>query len=201
MNAKNHKGFTPAIEKLNSWRLYRLVLVVAPAGAGKSALLREWTGNLRNSGIAGSRMSKPAQVIWIDLGDQDNEPERFLSTFFEPLRAAGMIEGRSGPEKWLEMQRVRPGSPDPISLPIEGLPRFEFGMTVLSNELAHLQDELIVVLDQYHHIVSPEIHNAMDRLLEHLPPKLHLVIACREEPPLALPRLRARRQMVDILRK
>ena len=35
-------------------------------------------------------------------------------------------------------------------------------------------------------------------LLEQLPPALHLVIASREDPPLPLPRLRARRQLVEV---
>jgi LuxR family maltose regulon positive regulatory protein len=45
---------------------------------------------------------------------------------------------------------------------------------------------------------TPAVHAAVAFLLEHLPPGLHLVIASREDPPLPLPRLRARRQLTEV---
>ena len=45
---------------------------------------------------------------------------------------------------------------------------------------------------------APAVHAAVAFLLDHLPPTLHLVVASREDPPLPLPRLRARRQLVEV---
>ena len=42
------------------------------------------------------------------------------------------------------------------------------------------------------------MHAALIFLLEHLPPGMHLVLASRSDPPLALPRLRARGQLVEL---
>ena len=42
------------------------------------------------------------------------------------------------------------------------------------------------------------MHAAVTFLVDHLPPDLHLVIASREDPPLPLPRLRARAQLVEL---
>ena len=56
----------------------------------------------------------------------------------------------------------------------------------------------MLVLDDYHLIDSREIHDAMAFLLDHLPPRLHLVIASRADPPLPLARLRARGELVEV---
>jgi LuxR family transcriptional regulator, maltose regulon positive regulatory protein len=49
---------------------------------------------------------------------------------------------------------------------------------------------VVLVLDDHHLIANDEFHQAVDFLLEHLPDDLHLAIATRGEPPLALGRLR-----------
>src|SRR5262249_7634424 len=50
----------------------------------------------------------------------------------------------------------------------------------------------------YHTIAAPDIHRAIQFLLEHLPPRLHLLIMSRSAPPLALSRLRARGLLTEI---
>ena len=62
-------------------------------------------------------------------------------------------------------------------------------LTLLLNDLVTLADDAILVLDDYHVIDAPAIHQAMSLLLDHLPPRVHLVIATRTEPPLPLARL------------
>jgi len=54
------------------------------------------------------------------------------------------------------------------------------------------------VLDDYHCIVAPAIHEALAFLLDHLPPQMHLIIATRADPPLPLARLRARDHLAEI---
>src|SRR5262249_15155892 len=68
----------------------------------------------------------------------------------------------------------------------------------LLNGLGSLSDDTVLVLDDYHLIDSPAIHQALTFLLDHLPPRLHLVIASRTDPPLPLARLRARNQLTEI---
>ena len=60
------------------------------------------------------------------------------------------------------------------------------------------EDELLLVLDDYHLIGSQPVHASLGFLLEHLPPGLHLVLASRADPPLALARLRARGQLAEL---
>jgi ATP/maltotriose-dependent transcriptional regulator MalT len=55
-----------------------------------------------------------------------------------------------------------------------------------------------LVLDDYHVITTPPIHEALTFLLDHLPPTLRLIISTREDPPLPLARWRARGQLSEI---
>ena len=57
---------------------------------------------------------------------------------------------------------------------------------------------IVFVLEDYHVIATPEIHQSLTFLLDHLPPTLHLVITTRADPPLPLARLRARGQLSEI---
>jgi LuxR family transcriptional regulator, maltose regulon positive regulatory protein len=54
------------------------------------------------------------------------------------------------------------------------------------------------VLDDYHTISAPSIHHAVQFFLEHLPPRLRLLIMSRNMPPLSLSRLRARGQLTEL---
>src|SRR5947209_5401272 len=69
----------------------------------------------------------------------------------------------------------------------------------LLNDLASCETrEFLLVLDDYHVIMSEPIQHAMAFLVEHCPPKLHLIIATRTDPLLPLSRLRARGQLCEL---
>src|SRR6185369_5852197 len=68
-------------------------------------------------------------------------------------------------------------------------------LTTLLNTLSSWTTHSILMLDDYHTIDTPSIHQALAFLLDHLPPHLHLVIASRADPPLPLSRLRARGEL------
>ena len=73
-------------------------------------------------------------------------------------------------------------------------------MTALINELAAQpgEDEIVLVLDDYHLVDAQQVHASLAFLLEHLPPGLRLVLAGRSDPPLPLARLRARGQLTEL---
>src|SRR2546426_645462 len=77
-------------------------------------------------------------------------------------------------------------------------PPIEAVLTLLLNELSAMSMDVMLVLDDYHVIDAREIHDGMVFLLDHLPPRLHLVLASRADPPLPLARLRARGELVEI---
>lgn len=58
--------------------------------------------------------------------------------------------------------------------------------------------DIALVLDDYHVITAPAIHQAVALFLEYLPPQLHLVILTRTDPLLPLARLRARGVVIEL---
>jgi LuxR family maltose regulon positive regulatory protein len=160
------------IAKLEREAGRKLTLISAPAGFGKTTLLGEW--------VAGR--SDERSVAWVSLDEADNDPARFLSYLVAALRS---IEEEIG-EGVLSSLRA-PGSP-----PVGAL------TGALLNELADIPGELAIVLDDYHLIDSDPVQGVVSLLVDRLPSNVHLVIASRIDPPLPLPRLRARAQITEI---
>ncbi len=154
----------------------RLILVSAPAGSGKTTLLSEWTAN------------NDLACAWLSLDKADNDPLRFLSYLVAALQS---IEPGIGADLLDEMRApgVAPGS-RPFQI--------ESVLTILINDLTDLADNFLLVLDDYHVIEAPAIHTAVSFLLEHKPQTMHLIIASRVDPPLAIARLRGQRQLIEM---
>ena len=77
-------------------------------------------------------------------------------------------------------------------------PPVESALTTLVNDLGAVRDDVVLVLDDYHHIDAPEVQEGMAFLLDHLPPRVHLVIAGRADPMVPLARLRARGELTEV---
>ena len=123
-------------------------------------------------------------MAWLSVDAADNDPARFWRHVVAALeRVRPEIGERAGPLL---------GPPAP--------PSFEGLVTVLINELAAGpgEDEVLLVLDDYHLIEAEQVHAPLEFLVEHLPPGLHLVLASRSDPPLPLARLRAGRQLAEL---
>jgi LuxR family transcriptional regulator, maltose regulon positive regulatory protein len=147
---------------------YKLILLSAPAGYGKTTLLAQWAKSSR------------FPVAWLSLGVQDNDLERFLRY----LLAA-----------WSEVQ------PDVLESTAGLLlgamtPDSEAVLSALIHVASDLPVPIAFVLDDYHLLEEPAIHQALAFLLEHLPPVLHFVISGRSEPPLPLARYRVRQELL-----
>ena len=77
-------------------------------------------------------------------------------------------------------------------------PPAETILTALLNEMSTFPDNVVLILDDYHAIDAKPVDDALTFLLEHLPPRMHLVIATREDPSLPLARLRARGDLSEL---
>ena len=71
-------------------------------------------------------------------------------------------------------------------------------VSALINELAEIDDETFLVLDDYHLLGDPVIHDAVSFLITHAPANFHLVLTTRVQPPLPLARLRAHGELLEI---
>ena len=150
----------------------KFVLVSAPAGFGKTALLAEWA----------HQCSQVCQFCWLHLDESDNELARFLSYLVAALQTH---QPEIGEAALSGLQSMPPA-------PIEAV------LTSLINDIDSSTAKPILVLDDYHLIDEPEVHSAVEFLIEHLPPQMCLVIATRTDPPLPIHRLRARGQMIEM---
>jgi ATP/maltotriose-dependent transcriptional regulator MalT len=144
------------------------VLVCAPAGFGKTALLAGWA---RSGG-------RP--VAWLGLDGGDSDPARFWRYAVAALdRAWPGLAGRVG--------TLPPGSPEGLVTALVN----ELAVTPGP-------DEVLLVLDDYHLVDSGPVHESVAFLLENLPPGLQVVVSSRSDPPLPLARLRARGQLAEL---
>ena len=145
-------------------------LLSSPAGFGKTTLLSEIVAQLQ------------LPVAWVSLDEGDNDPVRFWSYL---IAACQMVYAGVGASTQAILQ-----SPQP--LPADTIP------TILINDLASLDQQLVLILDDYHSIQNETIHAAFLYLLEHLPEKLHILVSTRVDPPWPLARFRARNQLIEI---
>lgn len=182
------------VEQLTEGVHRKLTLISAPAGFGKTTVVREWVA------------TSGTHVAWLSLDEGDSDPARFLTYLIAALRT------------------IVPGIGESLlgALQSPQLPSNEAVLTPLLNEIAAIPYQVILVLDDYHAIDSkatvpgggPEfpqpqpgaspgtgregVDSALTFLLKHLPPQMHLVIATREDPQLPLPRLRGRGELTEL---
>ena len=157
-------------ERLNRGAESKLTLVSAPAGFGKTTLLTEWLDHSKYS------------AAWVSLDQADNHAISFWSYVIAALQT---VEPHIGTNAAALLQ-----SPQPA--PIEAV------LTILLNELSAISTDIVLVLDDYHLVDARDIQDGMAFLLDHLPSRLHLVIASRSDPALPLARLRARGELVEV---
>jgi len=158
------------VDRIEAGLRQRLTLVAAPAGFGKSTLVATWA--------AGTRVP----VAWLSLDEEDRAPLRFLAYVVAALQRIGPHLG----ERTLRaLHAAQPPAPMDAA-------------TGLVNELADGSGPMALVLDDYHLVDVAGARDLTAFLVEHGPPRLHVVITTREEPQLPIARLRARGQVHEI---
>lgn len=149
---------------------HRLILVSAPAGYGKTTLVVDWLHG----------QSLPFQ--WLSLDEDDNDLQRFFSYLIAALRQIDPATGDSTASLL--------ASPE--------LPSASALAATLIQDVAAATTPFFLVLDDYHVITAPSIHEAVTFLLDHQPLHLRLVLTTREDPPLPLARLRVNGLLTEI---
>ncbi|WP_217912687.1 LuxR C-terminal-related transcriptional regulator [Miltoncostaea marina] len=148
---------------------HRLTLVGAGAGWGKSTLVGEWL----------AERGHPA--AWVALDPSDDDPARFWGYVTEALRRAGV-----------------PVDDATAGALAGGGETLGAGLSSLLNAVAALERRAVLALDDFHCVSARAIHEAVAFLVERLPASLRVVIASRADPPIGLPRLRARGDLAEI---
>jgi ATP/maltotriose-dependent transcriptional regulator MalT len=161
---------TRLIGRLHAALGCEITLVCAPAGFGKSTLLAQWVQTIERP------------HAWLSLDEGDNELPVFVQSLTASLQTA--FPGAFGATSAL-LKAPRTLPPDRI-------------VPLLINDLADASDDVILVLDDYHVIHHREVHTLLELLIEHLPPKLHLVLVTRSDPPLPVARWLAKGRLYEL---
>jgi LuxR family maltose regulon positive regulatory protein len=148
----------------------RVTMVSAPAGSGKTMLLRSW---IRQAGLAD-------RAGWVTPGQDERDPQRFWLSVLAALRqtAAGSAlvqAAAAAPEVdgWAVVER-------------------------LLKSLATLRDPIRLVVDDLHELGSDEVLRQLELLVLRAPPELRFVLATRHDVRLGLHRLRLQGEVAEI---
>lgn len=136
-----------------------LVLIVAPAGYGKTTLLMQW-----RQALLGANAS--ATVAWLSLEEADSDPNRFLSYLILALNQAGLD---LGPLTTLALAQ---------SLDVQA----HRTITALLHALARANQRVTLFLDDYHLVANPQLDPLVQALLEQAAPWLEWVVCARRRP-------------------
>jgi LuxR family maltose regulon positive regulatory protein len=151
----------------------RLAVIKAPAGFGKSSLAAACAEKLEQRGNC---------VGWLTIDSDDDEATRFLFYVSHALHHACPEVGAGAIELILENNLIDP------TVVLSGL----------INDLAEIEDDVYLFLEDYHWLSASRIHQTVAYFLRHAPSHCHVVITTRTEPPLPLATLRAQNQLVEI---
>ncbi|MCG6200145.1 HTH-type transcriptional regulator MalT [Psychromonas antarctica] len=147
----------------------RLGLICAPAGYGKSTAIADWTKNKKN-------------LAWFTIDRFDDNTSQFCNYFIHAIKQIQAISCPASLEAVKQSQY-----PDLINL-----------FTLFISELAEFNVPICIVLDDYHHIKNPVIHQGLAFFIKNMPAKWQLLIASRTSPPLPVSTLRIKQQLFEI---
>jgi LuxR family transcriptional regulator, maltose regulon positive regulatory protein len=145
-----------------------LTVVTGPPGAGKTLLLSSWL----------AECEQPGKTAWLSLEAGDSRPARFWGAVIDSVGVAG--------ETALGFLASRVALDEDRFLP-------EF-----ANAVSALPGPLVLILDDFHELRSPEVSRQLDSLLRHAPHGLRIVIVSRADPQLSLHRLRLEGHMAEL---
>jgi LuxR family maltose regulon positive regulatory protein len=159
------------VERLVAGSELKLTVLAAPAGWGKTTILAEWLAHDRERRFA-----------WLSVDRGDNDPGRFWSYVAVALQT---IDPELGVSALAQLQASGTSIVDVV-------------LPALINEVADREEPIVLILDDFHVITSPEVHDQVAFLVENLPESLHVAVATRSDPPLGLARRRARGEVNEI---
>jgi len=147
----------------------RVTVVAAPAGSGKTVLLRSW---IAQAGLSG-------RAAWVPVGREERDPQHFWLSVLAALR------------------RTTPGSA--LVRELTAAPDLDGWVITerLLADLAPLDDRLWLVVDDVHEL-GPEVLRQLELLVMRAPPELRFALAARHDVRLGLHRLRLEGELAEI---
>jgi len=147
----------------------RLGLICAPAGYGKSTAIADWARNKKN-------------LAWFTINRFDDNVSQFCNYFIHAIKQIDAISCPASIEAVKQSQ-----FPDLINL-----------FTLFISEIAEFNVPICIVLDDYHHIKNPAIHQGLTFFIKNMPAKWQVIVSSRTTPPLPVSGLRIKQQLFEI---
>ena len=169
------------LARLDAVGTCKLTVLAAPAGFGKTTLIRQWIAAHRADDVL-------PPVAWVSLDAGDNDPARFWRYV---LTACQIWQADQVPSAQVLLLATKPHSP------FQPFP-FEAVLTGVLNAFTRSASCGLLILDEYHLLTSPQIHESVAFFLDHLPPTVHVLLLTRSYPPLPLARLRASGDLCEL---
>ncbi|GHO99366.1 LuxR family transcriptional regulator [Reticulibacter mediterranei] len=168
---------------LDSGMDHTITLLSAPAGFGKTTVVRAWIA-ARNAN------QEQFKAAWLSLDGEDNDPVRFWRYVIAACQCFDTTIGQSALE-WLS-------STQPFHFDYSSRISFESVVTGLLNGLNRMEAPCVLVIEDYHVIALSHIHEMFAYFLDHLPATIHVILLSRSDLPLPLAHLRAQGNMFEI---
>jgi LuxR family maltose regulon positive regulatory protein len=165
-------------ERLQANLSHPVTLVTAPAGSGKTTLVADFV------------RAHARRFVWYQLDQGDADPLVFLEYLTHGLRQA--VPGFGD----VTLSYLRQSADEIARSPARAVD------VLLDEVLREVSQQLVVVLDDYHHLGrETAVHAVLDRLISYLPDVMHVIVVSRDVPPLALSRLRSQDALAIIDRQ
>ena len=159
------------LDVLSAGRRRKLTLLSAPAGWGKTTVLAQWALGA----------GEDQRFGWLSLDSSDNDPVWFWMYVVAAL------------------QKTNPGlGIRAIELLVMGADPVQVVLPTLLNDLDTIASPMVLILDDYHVVVSQAVHEQLAFFISRMPANLHLVLATRSDPMLPLGRLRASGDLAEL---
>lgn len=145
-----------------------VVTLTAPAGYGKTTLLRQWADR------------SARRSAWVSLDGEDNDPVVLLTYLATALDRIAPLD----PELW---RRLAVEYPSVASIARR-----------LANAVATWSHPVTLVLDDVHMVENPACRDIVTSLVTHAAPGSRIGLGSRGDPPLPVARMRAEGRLVEI---
>lgn len=157
------------IENIN----HRVMLIHGPAGFGKTSLamqLREFL------------ITQKHRVAWLSLDAQDNDPARYINYIVAAIHSVedSIVVNTTALSESQSNYAIN------------------FILSELVNQLELLNEQMYLVLDDWHFITNQATNDALNFLIECAPDHFHLIICSRTQPPLPIYTLHVKHQLCVI---
>ena len=161
------------INRLDEATRRKIVLLIAPAGFGKSTILGQWSEGWQADG-------KP--FAWLSLDDGDSEVHQFMSYCILSLAAAGVHVGQLELAARNGLSGINP----------------HVVLNNLMKSIARDGRDCLLVLDDLHRVESDAVSKLIEQITRQAPPNFTLVLASRHNPPVDMPVLIASGDAIKI---